>query len=178
MVNLDARASNSGVPLATVPKSWYPIVGEHFEGGVTDEASASQLLREKSKQPVMEKEPPATSTPAPAPRPQPASKAPAKAAASIAKADTEYAPTATTFAAPLYAPEPPDQKFSETDAADAQAAKTTPGRAQSKNSTAKWIATAATMTLVAFAAGQAQTFEGFGALQLAESGIGKWLHAR
>ena len=30
----------------------------------------------------------------------------------------------------------------------------------------------ATMTLVAFAAGQSQTFEGFGAFQFAETGIG------
>eukprot|EP00965_Chrysotila_dentata_P031569 1052752-Pleurochrysis_carterae.AAC.1 len=83
-----------------MPKSWYTIVGRHFEGvrlanysvisaeisaypncrifgaaaGVTDEASASQLLREVRKQRVrdaMEGYELTMATPAPIPRPQP-----------------------------------------------------------------------------------------------------------
>eukprot|EP00965_Chrysotila_dentata_P110750 3659379-Pleurochrysis_carterae.AAC.3 len=61
----------------------------------------------------MEKEPSATSRLAPPLRLQPAL-VPAKAAAAMAKADMAYASETTTFATPLYAPDPPAPKFSET----------------------------------------------------------------
>eukprot|EP00965_Chrysotila_dentata_P261239 6214190-Pleurochrysis_carterae.AAC.1 len=88
------------------------------------------------------------------------------------KANMEHVPATKTFATPLYVLDPPDPTSSETTTENCQSPRIAPGRAQPKKSTTKWVIMTAMMTLVAFAAGRVQTFEGFEALQLAESELG------
>eukprot|EP00965_Chrysotila_dentata_P111984 3703163-Pleurochrysis_carterae.AAC.1 len=61
----------------------------------------------------------------------------------------EHAHATKTFATPLYVPDPPDPRTSETTTENCKSPKVEQGRAQPKNSTTKWVVMTAMMTLVA-----------------------------
>eukprot|EP00965_Chrysotila_dentata_P195576 6177063-Pleurochrysis_carterae.AAC.1 len=167
--NFETSPQIAPSPNAPLPKSWYTIVSGPFKGvrfanyereirlevqghsnchvfgheaGVIDENSASRPLRKVRKQRVRgahEKEMTDTSTPAPAPRPQPAS-APAKPSSTMGKNVATAGRTPNSMVAPERRLGTQQLKSSETTPATVQPPMPTPERAQSKISTAAWVA--------------------------------------